>query len=93
MKQIPKNETKVPRGYLHIGLDHTSSSEAKFGARSSQAHQIRGKTWEFLLPQDAKVGEISNFGVISEFQRANISPIFLEAKFGEFHRQILVPSP
>ena len=26
------------------GLDLTSSLEAKFGARSSQVHQIRGKT-------------------------------------------------
>ena len=43
------------------GLDLTSSSEAKFGARSSQVHQIREKTWELLLLQDAKVGEKSQF--------------------------------
>ena len=43
------------------GLDLTSSSEAKFGARSSQVHQVRGKTWELLLLQDAKVGEKSQF--------------------------------
>ena len=42
-------------------LDLTSSLEAKFGARSSQAHQIRGKIWEVLSPQDAKVGEKSQF--------------------------------
>ena len=38
------------------GLDLTSSSEAKFGARSGQVHQINGKTLEVLLLQDAKVG-------------------------------------
>ena len=43
------------------GLDLTSSSEAKFGARSGQVHQIRGKTWEILLPQDAKVRKKSQF--------------------------------
>ena len=43
------------------GLDLTSSLEAKFGARSGQVHQIRGKTWEVLLPQDAKVGKQSQF--------------------------------
>ena len=53
-------------------MDLTSSLGAKFGAMSSQ---IRGKTWEFLLPQDAKGGENSQFWVISEIQRA---------KFGEF---------
>ena len=40
------------------GLDLTSSLEAKFGARFSQVHQIRGKIWEVLLPQDAKFGGI-----------------------------------
>ena len=47
-----------PRGYFQIrrsgGLDLTSSLEAKFGARSGQVHQIRGKIWEVLSPQDAK---------------------------------------
>ena len=43
------------------GLDLTSSLEAKFGASSGQVHQIRGKTWEVLLPQDAKVGKKSQF--------------------------------
>ena len=43
------------------GLDLTSSLEAKFGARSGQVHQIRGKTWEILLPQDAKVGKKFQF--------------------------------
>ena len=50
-------------GHLHIrksgGLDLTSSLEAKFGARSGQVHQIRGKTWEILLPQDTNVGKKS----------------------------------
>ena len=39
--------------------DLTSSLEAKFGARSGQVHQIRGKTWEILLPQDTNVGKKS----------------------------------
>ena len=56
-------------GYFHIkragGLDLTSSLEAEFGARSGQVHQTRGKTWDVLLPQDAKVGENPDFGVIS----------------------------
>ena len=59
-----------PRGYFQIKrsgcLDLTSSLEAKFGARLSQVHQIRGKT----SPQDAKVGKRSQFEVISEIQRA-----------------------
>ena len=44
------------------GLDLTSSLEAQFGARSGQVHQTRGKTWEVLSPQDAKVGKSPNFG-------------------------------
>ena len=43
------------------GLDLTSSLEAKFGARFSQDHQISGKIWEVLLPQDAKFGKESQF--------------------------------
>ena len=54
------------------GLDLTSSLEETFGARSSQVYQIRGKTWEILLPQDVKVGKNPNFGIKSEFQRAEI---------------------
>ena len=42
-------------------LDLKSSLKAKFGARSSQVHQIRGKSCEILLPQDAKVGKESQF--------------------------------
>ena len=76
-----------PRGYFHIRksaggvLDLTSSLEAKFGARSSQVHQLRGKTWEVLLPQDAKVGKNPNFGVISEIQRAKFG-VFVIYIFG-----------
>ena len=66
-------------------MDLISSLEAKFGARSSQIHQIGGKTLEVLLPQDAKVGKNPNFGVISEIQRAKFGVFViynLEAKFG-----------
>ena len=54
---------RIPGGYLQITrsgvLDFTSSLEAKFWARSGQVHQIRGKTWEVLSSQDAKVGKKS----------------------------------
>ena len=45
------------------GFELTSSLEAKVGARSGQVHQIRRKTWEVLLLQDAKIGEKSQFWV------------------------------
>ena len=68
------------------GLDLTSSLEAKFGARSGQVHQIRGKTWEALLPQDAKVGKKNPIlGSYLKFRGQNLgylSLIFFEAKFG-----------
>ena len=44
-----------------LDLDLTSSSDAKFGARSGQVHQIKGKSWEFLSTQDVKVGKKSQF--------------------------------
>ena len=54
-----------PGGYFQIrrsgDLDLTSSLEAKFGARSGQVPKTRGKTWEVLSPQDAKVGKKSQF--------------------------------
>ena len=43
------------------GLDLASSLEAKFGERFIQIHQIRGKVWGVLLPQDAKIGKESQF--------------------------------
>ena len=68
------------------GLDLTSSLEAKFGARSGQGHQLRGKTWEVLLPEDAKVGKkIPILGLYLTFRGQHLgylSLIFLEAKFG-----------
>ena len=77
---LPQSLVSVhPRGYFQIrrsgGLDLTSSLEPKFGARSGQDHQIRGKIWEVLSPQDAKLGKSPNFGIISEIQ---------SAKFGVF---------
>ena len=44
------------------GLDLASSLEAKFGARFSQVHQIRGKIWGVLLLQHEKIGKESQFG-------------------------------
>ena len=84
---------RIPVGKFHIrrsgGLDLTSSLEAKFGARFSQFHRIRGKNWEVLLPQDAKVGKESqvwgHLRLYLKFKGQNLgylSPIFLQAKFG-----------
>ena len=76
-----------PRGVLPNkevggGLDLTSSLEAKFGARSGQVHQTRGKTWEVLSPHNAKVGKSPNFRVISEIQRAKFG-VFVTYIFGD----------
>ena len=47
------------------GLNLPSGSEAKFGARFSpgfsQVHQIKGKIWELLLLQNAKIWKKSQF--------------------------------
>ena len=86
----------TPRGVLPYqevggggGLDLASSLEAKFGARFSQVHQIRGKIWGVLSLQDAKIGKESQFwghlGLYLKLKRQNLgylSPIFLDAKFG-----------
>ena len=77
---------EVPQGVLpdkevRGGLDLTSSLEAKFGARSSQFHQIREKIWEVLSPQDAKFEKSPSFGVISEIQRAKFG-VFVTYIFG-----------
>ena len=74
------------RGYLHIrrpggGLDLISSLDAKFGASSGQVHQIRGKTWEILLPQKTKVGKNPTFGVKSKIQMAKFG-VFVTYIFG-----------
>ena len=86
-----------------MGLDLASSLEAKFEARFSQVHQIRGKIWGVLLLQDAKIGNELQFwghlGLYLKFKGQNLgylSPIFLEANLGlrhEFQRQNLGPSP
>ena len=67
------------------GLDLTSCSEAKFGARSDQFHQMRGKTWEVLSPTRRKSWEkVPILGSYLKFRGQNLgylSLIFLEAKF------------
>ena len=102
---MPGGRAQGGGGYFHIRrsgrLDLTSSLEAKFGVRSGQVHQIRGKAWEVLLPQDAKFGgKNPNFGVISENSEGKIWGIchlyFWRQNLGlqqEFQRQILSPSP
>ena len=87
-------------------MDLTSSLEAKFGARFCEVHQIRGKFWESLLPQDAKVWKESQFWghlwLYLKFKGQNLgylSPIRLYTFGGKiwgsyinFKRQILGPS-
>ena len=75
----PQGGTSISGG--SGGLDLTSSLEAKFGARSGQVHELRGKPWEVLLPQHAKVGKNPNFGVKSEIQRAKFG-LFITYIFG-----------
>ena len=89
-----RRQAHTQRGrYFHIrrsgGLDLASGLEAKFGARFSEVHQIRGKIWGVLSLQDAKIGKNHNFaghlGLYLKFKGQNLgylSPIFLEAKFG-----------
>ena len=90
--------TVMPRGVLPYqevggggGLDLTSSLVAKFGARFSQVHQIKGKVWEVLLPQNAKVGKESQFwwhlGLDLKFKGQNLGLRH------EFQRQIMGPRP
>ena len=87
------SRSSLPQGVLPCqevgGLGPEIKFEAKFEARPSQVHQISGKTWKVLLPQDVKVGKGSQFwghlGLYLKFKRQNLgylSPIFLEAKFG-----------
>ena len=84
-----------PGGYFQIrrsgGLDLTSSLEAKFGARSGQVHQMRGKIWEVLSPQDEKLGKSPNFGVISEIQSSKFGVFVIYHLY--FWRQNFGPSP
>ena len=57
----------------------------KVGARSGQVHQMRGKTWEIMLPQDTKVEKkLLILGSNLKFRGQDLgylSPIFLKAKF------------
>ena len=93
LRSQTRADTRAPGEYFQIrrsggggGLDLTSSLEAIFGARSGQVHEMRGKIWEVLSPQDAKVGKKSQFwGSYLKFKGQNLgylSLIFLEAKFG-----------
>ena len=74
------------------GLDQASSLEIYFGARSSNKRKNLGKFW---YHKKQKLGQNygkeiyhTNFGVISEIQRAKfgnyLSPISLEGKFWAF---------
>ena len=67
-------------------MDLTSSLEAKFGARSGQVHQVRGKLWEVLSDHKMqKLGKAPILGSYLKFRGQNLgylSFIFLETKFG-----------
>ena len=81
---ITSAEESAPGGYFQIrsgGVDLTSSSEAKFGARSGQVHQIRGKLRKFCHHKTEKLGKSPNFGVISKIQRAKFG-VFVTYIFG-----------
>ena len=59
------NSSLYPGGTSILGgLDLISSLEAKFGTRSGQVQQIRGKTWEVLLPQVKSEIQRAKFGVL-----------------------------
>ena len=78
--------TLVVGSSVMVSQGGTSSLDAKFGARFSQFHQIRGKIWEVLLPQEGKESQFGgHLGLYLKFKGQNLgylSPIFLEAKFG-----------
>ena len=90
----------LPSKEVKGGLDLTSSLEAKFGARSGQVHQIRGKFGKSCHHKTQKLGKSPNFGIIPEIQRAKFG-VFVIYIFGgkilglqqEFQRQNLGPSP
>ena len=68
---LPYQEVGGGEGGLHLA----SSLEAKFGARFSQVHQIRGKIWGVLLLHTTRknwerITILGAFAVISEIQRA-----------------------
>ena len=63
------------------GLDLTSRLEAKFGARSGQVHQIRGKLGKFCYHKTQKFGKNPSFEVVSEIQRAKFG-VFVTYIFG-----------
>ena len=63
------------------GLDLTSSLEAKFGPRSGQVHQLRGKFGKFCHYRTQKLGKSPNFRIISEIQRAKFG-VFVIYIFG-----------
>ena len=65
------------------GLGPHIKFEGKIWGKVRPSHQIRGKFWEVLSPQDAKVRKkcCPNFAVISEIQRAKFG-VFVTFIFG-----------
>ena len=54
------------------GLDLTSSLEAKFGARFSQVHQIRGKFGTFCYHKAQNLGKNHNLWLYLKFKGQNL---------------------
>ena len=93
-----------PRRYFHIRRSGGLAPHIKFGGKIWAIVQpispLRGKTWEVLLPQDAKVGKKSQFCGHIRNSEGKIWGIcllyFWRQNLGlqhEFQRQILGPSP
>ena len=76
----------LPYGRGEEGLDLTSSLKAKFGARSNQAHQIRGKALGSNVTTRRKswyeITILGAFGVMSETKFGVFVTYILDAKFG-----------
>ena len=67
------------------GLDLTSSLEAKFGAMSSQVHQIRRRSLEVLLPQKAKGRKKSQFwSILGSYLKFREQNLGLQQEFWRF---------
>ena len=76
----------LPYGRGEEGLDLTSSLKAKFGARSNQAHEIRGKALGSNVTTRRKswyeITILGAFGVMSETKFGVFVTYILDAKFG-----------
>ena len=70
---LPNKEVRGLGPHIRFG--------GKIWCKVRPSSQIREKIWEVLSPKDAKVGKSTNFGVISEIQRAKFG-VFVIYIFG-----------